>query len=253
MLATLVLIWPSAHLGGELRIQHPQSTYRFRSQQLGQDRQIRWCVFYADCRHEVLPVEQGQRVALSFEVLVPAVVMPAHSPVDSKLCAALRAMFEGTGAGQAARQRPCLLLLDHQYNEHGLRWRTLKSQDRPTAFALRAAAAELGYAIHLALIEQTEVWHCVDDETDLDEWDDDEVDEGTGCDQAEDLAQRDTNDLIDRDFATLLWVGEDDETLSKHSMRLNADDLCCLRSLKPSKIILIEIDRSSFKSLVSRG
>jgi hypothetical protein len=82
MLGTLVLIWPSAHLGGELRIQHQKSTDRFRSQQLGQDREIRWCAFYADCRHEVLPVEEGQRLALSFEVLVPADT-PARASADA--------------------------------------------------------------------------------------------------------------------------------------------------------------------------
>jgi len=229
MLGTLVLIWPSAHLGGELRIQHNRSTHRFRSQQLGQDREIRWCAFYADCRHEVLPVEEGQRLALSFEVLVPDAVAPAQSPADPLLCAALRVLFESSGAGQAVRQRPWLLLLDHQYSEHGLRWRALKSKDRQTALALRAATAALGYAIHLALIEQTEVWNCVDDQTDFDEWEDDGADEDADEDPADDLAALDPADLIDRAFTTVLWVDQDDEILSSQEMWIDEADVGCMR------------------------
>jgi len=230
MLGTLVLIWPSAHLGGELRVEHNRSTYRFRSQQLGQDREIRWCAFYADCRHEVLPVEEGQRLALSFEVLVPDAVTPAQSSADAQLCAALRALFESGGADQAVRQRPWLLLLDHQYNEHGLRWRTLKSKDRHTASALRAAALANGYSIHLALIEQSEVWSCLNDQPDFDEWEDDEdADEEADENQAKDLAQRDPADLIDRAFTTVLRVDQDDEILSNKGMRIDAADLSCLR------------------------
>jgi hypothetical protein len=66
------LAWPSAHIGGPLRVRHGSGEFAFSSQQLGHSSELRWCAFYADCRHEVLPVEEGWRVALTFDLVVPA-------------------------------------------------------------------------------------------------------------------------------------------------------------------------------------
>ncbi len=63
MVATLVLVWPSPHIGGELVLRHGSEQARFVSQHLQADT-IRWFAFYADCRHEVLPVAEGWRVVL---------------------------------------------------------------------------------------------------------------------------------------------------------------------------------------------
>ena len=69
MVATLVLVWPCAHLGGELRVALGEDEQRFASQQV-QCREIRWFAFYADCRHELLKVEEGYRIALSFDLVI---------------------------------------------------------------------------------------------------------------------------------------------------------------------------------------
>jgi 2OG-Fe(II) oxygenase superfamily len=58
MVATLVLVWPSAHLGDELRVRLGSEEGRLVSQHL-QLPALRWFAFYADCQHEVLPVEEG--------------------------------------------------------------------------------------------------------------------------------------------------------------------------------------------------
>jgi hypothetical protein len=65
MVGTLVLAWPSAHIGGPLRVRHGSGEFAFSSQQLGHSSELRWCAFYADCRHEVLPVEEGWRCSAS--------------------------------------------------------------------------------------------------------------------------------------------------------------------------------------------
>ncbi len=57
MVATLVLVWPSPHIGGELVVRHASEQAHFASQHLTADA-IRWFAFYADCRHEVLPVAE---------------------------------------------------------------------------------------------------------------------------------------------------------------------------------------------------
>ena len=63
MVATLVLVWPSAHIGGTLQVRHGDAQAQFASQHL-QAGGLRWFAFYADCRHEVLPVEAEERVAV---------------------------------------------------------------------------------------------------------------------------------------------------------------------------------------------
>jgi hypothetical protein len=160
MVATLVLIWPSAHIGGELRAQLGEEEVRLASQQLHGD-QIRWFAFYADCRHEVRPVEEGWRVALTFDLVLPAARVepaapPAATPLQQDLQAALRQQFALDGPAPGVR--PWVLLLDHEYTEHGLHWDLLKGADRWRVAALRDAARALGLSMHLALAELHETW-----------------------------------------------------------------------------------------------
>lgn len=155
MVATLVLVWPSAHIGGELRVRLGDEGANFASQHL-QAAALRWFAFYADCRHEVLPVTEGWRIVLTFDLVLPRESVAPRTPVHPPLLAALRALFEPVG--EAPRATPWVLLLDHQYTEHGLRWPLLKGDDRPRVAALRAAAEELGLSVQLALVAIHQQW-----------------------------------------------------------------------------------------------
>ena len=154
MVGTLVLVWPSAHIGGGLVVEHGDEKVPFASQHLQADT-LRWCAFYADCRHEVLPVEEGWRVVLTFDLVVPASARQISAPVDAPLLAALRA--ECFAQGEPSTE-PWVFLLDHEYSERGLRWELLKGQDRPRVLTLRAAAQALGAHVYLALAEIHESW-----------------------------------------------------------------------------------------------
>lgn len=154
MVGTLVLVWPSPHIGGELQVWHGDTVQPFVSQQL-QAQSLRWCAFYADCRHEVKTVQEGWRVVLSFDLVLPTEVTLASAPAHPALVRVLRALFEGA---PSPRRDPWLLLLDHEYTEHGLRWPLLKGQDRVRADALRAAAQALGLVSQLALAEIHQSW-----------------------------------------------------------------------------------------------
>src|SRR5947208_2789673 len=69
VLPGLVLVLPSSHLGGELIVRHE-----------GQERvidfggsaqaafQVQYAAFYADCEHEVRPVEHGHRLCLVYNL-----------------------------------------------------------------------------------------------------------------------------------------------------------------------------------------
>jgi hypothetical protein len=79
MVATLVLVLPSAHIGGELQVRLGKSQARFHSQLLAA-KSIKWFAFYADCRHEVKPVLEGWRVVLTFD-LIAANALPGPTGI----------------------------------------------------------------------------------------------------------------------------------------------------------------------------
>lgn len=255
MVGTLVLIWPSSHLGGELRIRHGSDELRFASQQL-HEAGIRWAAFFADCRHEVLPVEEGYRVALTFDlVLRPADPSAEPAPdADSRLQAALRDRL-GLGAGPSSNPNagirsgpgpgpdlgqgpdhdaapslePWVFLLDHEYTEHGLRWPLLKGLDRPRVAALRAAAEGLGLSVHLALVEVHESWTA---EPQRDRWyrrgrdrfddeDDDDGDGDAGGGDSEAIPQ----DLIEREIALDFWVNTAGHVVGRSAVSVAEDDI----------------------------
>ena len=154
MVATLVLVWPSAHIGGALRVVHGADEGRLQSQHLQVD-SLRWCAFYADCQHEVLPVQEGWRVVLSFDLVVPARMRHGEAAAAPALVRALREQCFPEGEPST---QPWVFLLDHEYTEHGLRWQLLKGLDRARVAALRSAAQQLGLVMHLALAEIHESW-----------------------------------------------------------------------------------------------
>lgn len=213
MVGTLVLVWPSPHIGGELVVRHGNEQAHFASQHLNADT-IRWFAFYADCRHEVLPVAEGWRVVLSFDLVLPAQNATPHAPVQPALLDALREhFFPATGPAL----QPWVFLLDHEYTERGLHWPLLKGADRPRVAALRAAAGVLGLTVHLALAEVHEQWTATVDGggrwRGRGEWDD----RGGRGDPEPD-------ELIDRGIVLNHWIDADDRPLRRDELPVAETD-----------------------------
>jgi hypothetical protein len=204
MVGTLVLVWPSPHIGGELVVRRGSDQAHFASQHLNADT-IRWCAFYADCRHEVLPVSEGWRVVLTFDLVLPAKNATPRAPVPPAFSDALREHFlPSTGPAL----RPWVFLLDHEYTERGLHWSLLKGADRPRVAALRAAAEALGLTVHLALADIHDQWTATVDgggrrrgRGDWDERNDPEPDE-----------------LIERGIVLNHWIDANDRPLSRDEL-----------------------------------
>ncbi|PUE09447.1 hypothetical protein B9Z51_11305 [Limnohabitans sp. T6-5] len=155
MVLTLVLVWPCAHLGGHLMVHRGDEVHRFQSEHLHAD-QIQWFAFYADCQHEVRPVQQGNRVVLTFNVVLKTESSQNQAKHSPALLAALEQHFQVTH-NPADKQR-LVIFLDHEYSEKGLSWFLLKGADRGLAQALRSAADALGLRTYLALAEIHEMW-----------------------------------------------------------------------------------------------
>jgi hypothetical protein len=218
MVATLVLVWPSAHIGGELRVRLGDADARFASQHLRAGA-VRWFAFYADCTHEVLPVTEGWRIALTFDLVLPREAALPQTPVHPPLLAALRAQFQPEG--EAPCTTPWVLLLDHQYTEHGLRWPLLKGDDRPRVAALRAAAQALGLTVHLALAEIHEQWTATAAYGGR---------RGSAGPPAPD-------ELIDEDMVLDFWVDADDRPLRRDALPIARSHVASLTDTDESFLV----------------
>jgi hypothetical protein len=218
MVATLVLVWPSAHIGGELQVRRGDEDARFASQHLRTDA-LRWFAFYADCRHEVLPVTEGWRIVLTFDLVLPREAALPPSPVHPPLLAALRTQFQPEG--EAPSTTPWVLLLDHQYTEHGLRWPLLKSDDRRHAAALRAAAQALGLTVHLALAEIHQHWSAAP----------------AYGGRRGGAGEPTRDELIEEDMALDFWVDADDRPLRRDALPIALNDVASLTDTDESFLV----------------
>lgn len=68
MFATLLIILPSYYTGGKLIVRHQQREKEFDFS--GDTQNIHYVVLYADCEHEILPVNEGYRFVLAYNVIL---------------------------------------------------------------------------------------------------------------------------------------------------------------------------------------
>lgn len=213
MVATLVIILPSPHIGGDLIVHHKQHSTHFESESL-MPQSLKCAAFYADCKHEVKPVKQGYRIALTYNLVLKskaannATISTKHH--NSALTQALKDYF----AGSLDDSDPISLvyLLDHSYSEHSLRWPLLKGNDQINARTLLTAAHELNLVPHLALTETHQSW-----QTDGDEEDPECI------------------ELIDENMSFSNWINENGNALSYGNFHISEDEICATQTLEDSK------------------
>jgi len=172
MIATLVVLLPSYYRGGTLIIDHQGDKKRFTSRSTPEDK-LTFIVFYADCHHEVTPVTDGYRVALTYNLSLKTggdvTCSPADGATQESLNHALTDYFENDQANvpeyllTSTRCKKFVYLLDHEYTPKGLHWSRLKNGDRARVNAVKAFADNLDMDIYLGLIDVHESWECHDD------------------------------------------------------------------------------------------
>ena len=172
MVATLVVLLPSYYRGGTLIVDHQGDKKRFTSRSTPEDK-LTFIAFYADCHHEVTPVTDGYRVALTYNLSLKAGddanVTFSNSATQEKLNNALADYFKNDPANvpeyllKQTRCKKFAYLLDHEYTPKGLHWSRLKNGDRTRVNALKAVADNLDMDIYLGLIDIHESWECHDD------------------------------------------------------------------------------------------
>ena len=156
MVGTLVVTLPSSYTGGELMVGHNEEWKAYR----GSKTALSLVAFYADCRHEVLRVQSGYRITLTYNLLLHGDTSRPEGDdgTVAELADLLREHFSTPVPryyGGPATDPPNRLvyLLDHEYTPRGLNWRRLKGADASRVALLRAAADKAGCEAVLALAD----------------------------------------------------------------------------------------------------
>ncbi|WP_216908320.1 2OG-Fe(II) oxygenase [Nocardia noduli] len=176
MIGTLVVTLPSDFTGGELVVEHRGEKVSDR----GSPGELGFLAFYADCHHEVLPVTEGFRISLTYNLIASGRAAASDDLVTAPatittLAGHLREHFSTPipvptwlrDGGPASRPPKRLVyLLDHRYSQRGFGWDQLKGSDAARAGALVAASehAECDVALALAEIHRTHACDLFEDE-----------------------------------------------------------------------------------------
>ena len=86
MFGSLVIVYPTAHQGGELVLRHKGSEWTFDANILTSLQpfpSLAYVAFYSDIEHEVLKVTSGSRVTLTYNLYLVPCVSISKTPVSS--------------------------------------------------------------------------------------------------------------------------------------------------------------------------
>lgn len=157
MFATLVIVLPSLHTGGELLIRH-------RDREVCLDlacedaSEVAFAAFYADCWHEVRPISSGYRLVLIYNLIrqgsgkLPE--PPAYDAEEDRVTDLLGRWAAKLAAARSDPPGDCpdklIYPLEHAYTPAEVSFATLKNADAAVATVLVAAARRANCELHLA-------------------------------------------------------------------------------------------------------
>jgi predicted 2-oxoglutarate/Fe(II)-dependent dioxygenase YbiX len=150
MFATMVLVLPSTHSGGELVVKHlhQEMALDLRPEEPSE---IGFAAFYADCVHEVRPVRTGHRLTLVYNLRfaenTSALKAPDYRAEHGRVVELLRSW-----ASAEDEADKLILPLEHVYTPAELSFSALKGADAGVASVLVKAASEADCDLHLALV-----------------------------------------------------------------------------------------------------
>jgi len=164
MQASLVVMLPTKEglKGGNLAIEHTGQKKVYGKKK--DDSSVLHVGFYADCVHEVSKVNEGHRLALTFNVSVKSkgVTVKECPPA---LIEAVKGYFKSPLKSRysSVEESSIFCILSHQHTPKSLSWNTLKGNDIAPAFALKAAAENLGLEVYLGSFEYKVTYEAEED------------------------------------------------------------------------------------------
>ena len=227
MIGTLVVTLPSAYAGGELMIGRGEDWKAYR----GSRDSLSLVAFYADCQHEVLKLKSGYRITLTYNLTLRGDTAPRQEGdpgTVAELADLLREHFAApatTSWGGLKANPPSRLvyLLDHEYTPRALNWTRMKGADARRVPLLREAAEAADCEANLGL---------ADVRTTHDAWPAHEGDRyrrrryHDDCEDPEDSAEYEINDLINTEVSLTHWTGLDGGRLEETSLSVDDTEIC---------------------------
>lgn len=202
MVATLVVVLPSPHIGGDLIIELDNQKSIFSTENVD-EKNIKYAVFYADCDHNVKKVTSGYRVVLTFNVVLDKnkTNKDENNIKNKEFIDSIKYYFSNS------KNEKFIFLLNHCYSEHGLHWDLLKGSDRLIGHDLLLSSKELDCHVYLSLLEIQETWN------------------DSNCDED----NPDLTELLNDSITFIHWVDENDETKTIAHFKASKQDMCTLK------------------------
>ena len=175
MFGTLIVALPSAHQGGEISLRHQRETLNIATAP-NSGFGFSWAAWYvcveaplregadhsrySDVVHEVLPVTQGWRLVLTYNLVmhrdggIAAPVLPSSSAHGSYLKSLLRQWDADLRDDPDGLPSFLIHRLAHQYTQANLSLECLKGKDRAQVRYLATVAEEVGTSLFLANMQR---------------------------------------------------------------------------------------------------
>ena len=150
MFATMVLVLPSIHSGGELVVKHLGREVVFDVHP-EEPSEVGFAAFYADCVHEVRPVQTGRRLTLVYNLRFVGRGRPLKAPDYRAEHGRVVELLRGWTSAEDEPDK-LILPLEHVYTPAELSFSALKGADAGVASVLVKAATEADCDLHLALV-----------------------------------------------------------------------------------------------------
>lgn len=150
MFGTLIIALPSTHEGGRLLIRHDGREAEVDFSAPASRRRIQWVALFADCEHEVQPVQSGFRFCLTYNLKrKKGKAQALNQPISDQARTLIPALHD---LKLSEEGRFVAVLMEHSYTEANFSLQMLKGNDQARARALFLAAREAGMIAHLALV-----------------------------------------------------------------------------------------------------
>ena len=155
--ATVVVVLPSLHTGGQLRVKHIKDEQVFDTS-AASAYGTSFTVLYTDVFHSVDPVLSGNRLCMTFNLCYeahPSLPLPRAPQSNSAVMQLGDHLRDWCARAQANQVTPPYIMhvLDHSYSAMALSFDAVKGSDRAKLAFIRQVASEHGMHVYLAQLE----------------------------------------------------------------------------------------------------
>jgi len=150
MFGTMTITLPSKYTGGDLVVKFEGNEENIDFSNASADNKICFSAFYADCEHEIKPLNSGYRICLVYNLVQEQsekiIQTPTIKTTINQLASKLNKQIK------ADSSKPIIVLLGHQYTPENFSLEALKLNDRYKADTLLQAAAEINCYAKMCLV-----------------------------------------------------------------------------------------------------